>query len=90
MTTAFSSEQEDAISRVATIFPGSVIELPRNKAEEFADEMIAMIANLVRVNQGKTVSKRAIHAAVRDILVEGLLAANRLCDGDNRNLADAK
>ena len=81
---------EEAIAKIAEVMPGSVVVLEDDAAEKYAVDILMALANLIKVNKGKKVSRGALWDGMVDTVKSGLLAANRLCDADLRKMREGK
>lgn len=81
---ALDPKMAETVAKVVATFPGSTLILPKSKADQFAVEILTALARLVEVNRGKKVDKAKLWQAMIDIVSDGLMAAERLCEADRR------
>lgn len=81
---ALDPKMAETVAKVVATFPGSTLILPKNKADEYAVEILTALARLVEVNRGKRVDRNKLWQAMIEVVSDGLMAAERLCEADRR------
>lgn len=87
---SLSPEMAATVAKVAATFPGSTVLLPKDKADEYAIEILTALARLVEVNRGKKVDKAKLWQAMIDVVSDGVRAVDRLIDADKSGKTDVK
>lgn len=68
----------ETVAKIAANFPGSTVILPKEKADEYAIEILTALAKLVDVNRGKRVDKAKLWQAMVEVVSDGVRAVDRL------------